>query len=118
MLARGCTPPGALDLLVLATLANGSKHGQGLAVAITRNSHGVIVVRYGSLHPALQRLKARGWVRAVWGASENRRRARFFELTSKGRKQLAREALAWRQVTGAVSRILDRGREPPRIKAS
>ncbi len=98
---------GTLDLLILRTLATGRAHGQGVARAIQASSHGEILVDHGSLYPALQRLEDRGWIRAAWGSSENNRRARFYELTASGRKQLATEARAWRALTEAIGLILD-----------
>src|SRR6185437_13557336 len=82
---------GTLDLLILRTLAWGRAHGQGVARAIQAASHDSILIDHGSLYPALQRLEERGWIVAEWAASENNRRARFYELTAKGRKQLVRE---------------------------
>lgn len=97
---------GTLDLLVLRTLALGAHHGHGIALAIQRSSQGALLVDHGSLYPALQRLEAAGWVRAEWGVSENNRRARFYELTASGRKQLTREAGEWQRLTRAVALVL------------
>src|SRR5919198_1888710 len=97
---------GTLDLLILKTLVFGPQHGQGIARAIQQNSGDVLLVDHGSLYPALQRLEARGWVRAEWGVSDNNRRARFYELTPGGRRQLARAATRWRRVATAIGRIL------------
>ena len=97
---------GTLDLLILRTLAGGDEHGQGIARVIERRSREQLLVDHGSLYPALQRLEARGWIRAAWGISENNRRARFYGLTPKGRKQLAAEASAWRRLVGAVALVL------------
>jgi transcriptional regulator len=97
---------GTLDLLILRTLALEPQHGQGIARAIQQNSRDVLLVDHGSLYPALQRLESRGWISAEWGVSDNNRRARFYELTSDGRKQLVREASEWRRLVDAVALIL------------
>jgi transcriptional regulator len=97
---------GTLDLLVLRTLAGGREHGQGIARAIQRSSREQLLVDHGSLYPALQRLEAKGWIRAAWGVSENNRRARFYELTATGRTKLAAEASAWRRLVDAVALVL------------
>ncbi|HEX6533889.1 MAG TPA: PadR family transcriptional regulator [Gemmatimonadaceae bacterium] len=101
---------GTLDLIVLRTLLAGAQHGQGIARAIQRTSRDVLLVDHGSLYPALQRLEANGWIRAEWGTSENNRKARFYELTKLGRKQLVREESQWRKLVNAVSLFL--GPEP------
>ncbi|MCI0433527.1 MAG: PadR family transcriptional regulator, partial [Gemmatimonadetes bacterium] len=100
---------GTLDLLILRTLEPGAQHGQGIARAIQENSADALLVEHGSLYPALQRLEARGWLRAKWGVSANNRRARFYELTASGRKQLAEEAARWRRLVDAVGRVLGPG---------
>ncbi len=97
---------GTLDLLILRTLVFGPQHGQGIARAIQQNSADVLLVDHGSLYPALQRLEARGWVRAEWGMSANNRKARFYQLTASGRRQLVRETGRWRRLAEAVARIL------------
>ncbi|MFI5234574.1 MAG: PadR family transcriptional regulator [Gemmatimonadales bacterium] len=101
---------GTLDLLILRTLAAGRAHGQGVARAIQATSRDYILVDHGSLYPALQRLEERGWIRAEWGSSENNRRARFYELTAAGRRQLARETREWWALAAAIGLIL--GPEP------
>lgn len=98
---------GTLDLLILRTLASGRAHGQGVARAIQAASRDSILVDHGSLYPALQRLEERGWIVAEWAASENNRRARFYELTAKGRKQLVRQTRQWRALTEAVALVLE-----------
>src|SRR5215468_7357464 len=80
---------GTLDLLVLRTLLFGPQHGQGIARAIQAQSGDELLVDHGSLYPALQRLESRGWIKAEWGVSDSNRKARFYELTRSGRKQLA-----------------------------
>lgn len=97
---------GTLDLLILRTLASGRAHGQGIARAIQAASRDRILVDHGSLYPALQRLEGRGWVRASWGTSTNNRRARFYELTDPGRRQLVRETREWRALTEAIGLVL------------
>ncbi len=97
---------GTLDLLILRTLLGGSQHGQGIARAIQRNSREILLVDHGSLYPALQRLEARGWVRAEWGVSANNRKARFYELTAAGRKQLAAERAEFDRMVGAIQQVL------------
>jgi PadR family transcriptional regulator PadR len=97
---------GTLDLLVLRTLRLGRQHGQGIARAIQLNSDDALLVEHGSLYPGLQRLESEGWIRAEWGVSENNRRARFYELTPLGRKQLVKEASEWRKLVRAVGLIL------------
>jgi transcriptional regulator len=97
---------GTLDLLILRTLVFGPQHGQGIARAIQSKSEDVLLVEHGSLYPALQRLEAKGWICADWGTSENNRKARFYELTPKGRAHLVSETSNWRRLTGAIARIL------------
>jgi PadR family transcriptional regulator, regulatory protein PadR len=97
---------GTLDLLILQTLLFGPKHGHAIAKSIEQTSQDVLRVDHGSLYPALQRLERRGWVTAVWGSSENNRRARFYRLTPGGKKQLAAETSKWERMTEAIARIL------------
>lgn len=97
---------GTLDLLILRTLVFGPEHGQGIARAIQQQSEDTFLVDHSSLYPALQRLEARGWIRADWGTSTNNRKARFYELTKAGRKQLVTETRAWRRLASAIGRIL------------
>src|SRR5882724_3268155 len=97
---------GTLDLLILRTLLFGSQHGQGIARSIQEQSDNVLIVDHGSLYPALQRLEARGFIDAEWGTSENNRKARFYTLTRKGRKELTREESEWRRIANAIARIL------------
>lgn len=98
---------GTLDLLILRTLVFGAEHGQGIARAIQQTSDDVLLVDHGSLYPALQRLERKNWIAAKWGVSENNRRARFYQLTAKGRQQLTRETDQWRRFVDAVGRVLD-----------
>lgn len=97
---------GTLDLLILQTLVLGPAHGHTIAYAIEHRSDEVLQVEHGSLYPALHRLEGRGWIASSWGASENNRRARFYSLTTKGRKQLDRQTSRWNQLVAAVNRIL------------
>ena len=97
---------GTLDLLILRTLLFGSQHGQGIARAIQQQSDDELLVDHGSLYPALQRLESRDWIRAEWGTSDNNRKARFYELTKIGRKQLTAETAYWRRLTAAIGRVL------------
>ena len=97
---------GTLDLLVLKTLLPGPAHGHAIAKAIERNSEDVLQVEQGSLYPALHRLIKRGWISAGEGTSENNRRAKFYKLTAKGRKQLALETTKWEKLAHAIFRIL------------
>jgi PadR family transcriptional regulator, regulatory protein PadR len=99
-------PQGTLDLLILKTLALGPQHGWAVSERLQQISTDVLRVKQGSLYPALHRLERRGWIRAHWGASENNRRAKFYELTPRGRKQLKEEADAWQRLTAAVAEVL------------
>jgi transcriptional regulator len=98
---------GTLDLIVLKLLRSGPANGWELTQSIQVVSKGMLDVNYGSLYPALRRLEARGWVTAHWGASENNRRARFYELTKSGRKQLDAERAEWEQFSQALGLILE-----------
>src|SRR3984893_12820637 len=97
---------GTLDLLILRTLLRGPAHGHAIAKAIELNSEDVLQVEQGSLYPALHRLIKRGWISAEEGTSENNRRAKFYRLTAKGRRQLAVETGKWDKLAGAIARIL------------
>lgn len=98
---------GTLDLLVLKSLSQlRSMHGYGIVLHIERVSDALLHVEEGSLYPALQRLELNGWITGEWGLSANNRRARFYKLTPDGRKQLAEESARYKQVTGAVARIM------------
>jgi transcriptional regulator len=100
-------PQGTLDLLILKTLALEPQHGWAISERIQQVSGDLLRLQQGSLYPALHRLERRGWIKARWGASENNRRARFYELTRSGRGQLERETAAWRKLTFAVDQVLD-----------
>ena len=97
---------GTLDLLILRTLLPGSAHGHAIAKTIEFNSEDVLRVEQGSLYPALHRLIKRGWISVERGTSENNRKAKFYRLTAKGRKQLALETGKWDKLAGAIARIL------------
>jgi PadR family transcriptional regulator PadR len=97
---------GTLDLLILRTLIFGSQHGQGIARAIQQTSDKELLVEHGALYPALRRLEERGWISAKWGTSTNNRKARFYSLTSSGRKQLVKETTKWNRLALAIGRIL------------
>jgi PadR family transcriptional regulator PadR len=97
---------GTLELLILRTLVFGPEHGQGIARSIQQTSDEVLLVEHGALYPALQRLEAKGWIKAEWGTSDNNRKARFYSLTRDGRKQLVRETSRWRAMATAIGRIL------------
>ena len=100
-------PQGTLDLLILKTLALGDQHGWAISERLQQISSDALRIRQGSLYPALHRLERRGWIKAHWGASENNRRAKFYQLTQSGRKQLEAEESAWRKLTAAVGQVLE-----------
>ena len=104
---RIALPQGTLDLLILKTLALEPQHGWAISERIQQISSDVLQIQQGSLYPALHRLERRGWIRARWGASENNRHAKFYELTKIGRKQLEAEESAWRKLTAAVGQVLE-----------
>ena len=97
---------GTLDLLILRTLIFGPQHGLGISRAIQQQSGEVLLVDHGSLYPALQRIENQGWIKAKWGISDNNRRARFYELTAAGRRQLTHETGQWRKLVAAIGRVL------------
>jgi PadR family transcriptional regulator PadR len=97
---------GTLDMLVLKTLTRGHLHGYAIAQLIQQLSEDILRVEEGSLYPALQRLELNGWIEGNWGLSANNRRARFYKLTPDGRKQLNGETERYRQVIGAIARVM------------
>ncbi len=99
-------PQGTLDLLILKTLALEPQHGWAISERIQQISSDVLRVQQGSLYPALHRLERRGWIKAKWGASENNRRAKYYELTRSGCRQLEAEESDWRRLTAAVGQVL------------
>jgi PadR family transcriptional regulator, regulatory protein PadR len=100
-------PQGTLDLLILRTLSLEPLHGWAVSERIQQISSDVLRVQQGSLYPALHRLERRGWIKARWGISENNRRAKFYELTKAGRRELEIEQDAWQRLTVAVSQVLE-----------
>ncbi|MGH9321874.1 MAG: PadR family transcriptional regulator [Vicinamibacteria bacterium] len=105
--AEAEVPYGTLDLMVLTTLQTmGPLHGFGIARRIEQVSEGALALNQGTIYPALLRLEQKGWIASVWGTSENNRRARFYSITSAGRKQLAVEAKSWARNVAMVNRIL------------
>jgi PadR family transcriptional regulator len=99
-------PQGTLDLLILKALSLGAQHGWAISERIQQVSRATLQIPQGSLYPALHRLERRGWIRAEWGASDNNRKAKFYELTRAGRKQFVEESAAWDRLTAAVSLVL------------
>ena len=100
-------PPGTLYMLVMKTLLRvGPMHGYGIAQHIQESTRDVLRVEEGSLYPALQRMLVKGWIVGEWKQSENNRRARYYSLTPKGRKQLAAEIAEFSKVTGAIQRLI------------
>jgi len=99
-------PQGTLDMLILKALELEAMHGWAISERLQQISGEAIQVQQGSLYPALHRLERKGWMKANWAISENNRRAKYYELTSKGRKQLAFETSEWRKLTSAVDQIL------------
>lgn len=97
---------GTLDLIVLRVLSLEPMHGWGIGERIRVFSDDVFQVNQGSLYPALQRMRRKGWIRAEWRRTENNRRARYYELTAKGEARLTEEREEWRRASGAVERIL------------
>jgi PadR family transcriptional regulator len=102
---------GTLDMLILQTLIMGPAHGHTIAHVIEHASEDVLQVEQGSLYPALHRLADRGWVTSYWGASENNRKAKYYKLTAKGRKQLLAETSRWQQLVEAIGHVLTRATE-------
>ena len=100
-------PQGTLDLLILRTLALEPLHGWAVSERLQQISSDLLRVQQGSLYPALHRLERRGWIKSRWGTSENNRRAKFYELTKIGRRQLEIERDAWEKLTAVVSQILE-----------
>jgi PadR family transcriptional regulator len=103
---------GTLDVLVLKTLSRGPAHGYAISRWIRTVTDEALKVEEGALYPALHRLEERGWIASEWGLSENNRKARFYRLTAKGAKRLAREASTWKRFAHAVGRVLDSPESP------
>src|SRR6202521_4328328 len=99
-------PQGTLDLLILKTVALEPQHGWAISERLHQISSATLHIRQGSLYPALHRLERRGWIKARWGTSENNRRAKFYELTKAGLKQLETEKSEWKKLAAAVAQVL------------
>ena len=97
---------GTLDVLVLKALSWGSLHGYGVARWLQQTTDDVLSIEEGSLYPALHRMERRGWITSEWGLSENNRRAKYYKLTSEGRRQLRAESSTWSVFSQAVSKVL------------
>ena len=97
---------GTLDLLVLKVLARGPQHGYGITLRVKQFSEDALQVEEGSLYPALHRMEQDGWIAAEWKPSENHRRAKYYQLTTKGRRRLAQEQEDWARVTEGVAKVL------------
>ena len=98
--------PGTLELLILKALVSGAKHGYGIVEHLRLASNDVLQVGESALYPALQRLLLNGWVKAAWGTSENNRRARYYTVTGRGRKQLAAEQAEFDRMVGLIQQVL------------
>lgn len=101
---------GTLDMLILRTLQWGPQHGHGIGVAIRASSDDVLNVDSGSLYPALHRLERQGWIASEWKLTENKQRAKYYRLTSAGKKQLAREQSKWARLVTAIGRVMEPAR--------
>ena len=102
---------GTLDLMVLRTLETmGPQHGFGLAKRILQVSEGILDLNQGTLYPALLRLEQRGWIKSRWGVSDNNRKAKFYELTARGRRRISEETASWESTVSLMDRFL---RKPP-----
>ena len=98
--------PGTLDLLILKAVSLGPQHGYGVLVRIGQISKGALAIEQGALYPALQRLERQGLLSSEWGTSDNNRRAKFYELTTHGRRRLARETEGWNRLVAAMAVVL------------
>lgn len=104
---RAAVLQGTLDLMVLQTLSSmGPQHGYAIAARLEQVSGGALRLTMGSLYPGLVRLEARGWIAAKWAQTESNRRARFYQITARGRRQLEKERTAWQRMTGIMARVL------------
>jgi PadR family transcriptional regulator, regulatory protein PadR len=105
---------GTLDLMVLQTLATmGPQHGYGVARRIEQVSGDTVILNQGTIYAALVRLQQRRWIKAEWGTSDNNRRARYYSLTARGRKELEKRAATWQRITSVMDRIFDQPAEEP-----
>ena len=102
---------GTLDMLILQSLRWGAQHGYGIAQAIRSGSGDVLQVETGSLYPALHRLERQGWIKASWSTSENNQRAKYYQLTAAGRKQLTAEQSRWDRMSAAIAGLMHPGSE-------
>src|SRR5213083_1866666 len=100
-------PQGTLDLLILKTVALEAQHGWAISERLRLISSAALHIRQGSLYPALHRLERRGWIKARWGTSDNNRRAKYYELTTRGRARLETEVNAWRKLSAAITQVLE-----------
>ena len=100
-------PQGTLDLLILKTLALAPRHGWAISERLHQISSATLKIRQGSLYPALHRLERRGWIKASWGTSDNNRRAKYYELTKRGRTRLDIEISAWRKLSAVVTQVIE-----------
>jgi PadR family transcriptional regulator len=100
-------PQGTVDLLILRTLLTGPQHGWAISERVQQVSSEVLSIQQGSLYPALHRLERRGWIKARWGISDSNRRAKYYDLTRAGHKQLEAETEAWRKLSVAVEQVLE-----------
>lgn len=98
---------GTLDMLILKSLALGEMHGLGISRRIKQITRGTFLVKPGSLFPALHRMEEQGWLKASWGESENKRRARYYQLTKAGRRRLGAETQRWSRISLAIERALE-----------
>jgi len=105
--------PGTLDLLILKAVSLGSLHGYGVLLRIEQISRGAFLVEQGALYPALFRLVRQGYLKASWGTSDNNRRAKYYELTSTGRRRLREEQTSWNRLVAAMGTVL--GAEPEEV---
>lgn len=99
-------PQGTLDLLVLKALSLGPMHGYGIGQRIQQLAEDMLQIEEGTLYPAVYRIEQKGWIESEWGVSDNNRRARFYKLTRRGRKQLAERQSQWDHLTTAVAKVL------------
>ncbi|MGE0441696.1 MAG: PadR family transcriptional regulator [Gemmatimonadales bacterium] len=104
--ARRDLLPGTLDMLILQTLTVQSMHGYGIAQHLRRLSDDVIQVEEGSLYPALQRMRQKGWIKAEWGLTPNNQRARYYTITAGGRRRLGAEAAGFAELVQAIGRVM------------
>jgi transcriptional regulator len=100
-------PQGTLDLLILKTVALEPQHGWAISDRLKQISSETLLIRQGSLYPALHRLERRGWIKARWGTTENNRQAKYYELSRSGRVQLEAQTAAWRKLTATVGQVLE-----------